>query len=71
MAGLENGKNQLSFSLTISIALATTGFNNFLLRSSHSMTFPVYHDLGLPLLKKAFWSSILLELSFKQFNIHL
>ena len=46
MAGLENGKNQLSFSLTISIALATTGFNNFLLRSSNYMTFPVFHDLG-------------------------
>ena len=56
---------------TISIALATTGFNNFLLRPSNSMTFPVFHDLELPLLKKAFWSSILLELFFKQFNIHL
>ena len=52
MAGLENGNNQLSFSLTISLALATTGFKNSLLRSSNSMTFPVFHDLGLPLLKK-------------------
>ena len=52
MAGLENGNNQFSFSLTISIALATTGFNNFLLRSSNSMTFPVFHDLGVTTFEK-------------------
>ena len=37
---------------TISIALATTGFNNFLLRSSNSMTFPVFHDLGVTTFEK-------------------